>query len=298
MKMYDIPIINLVTTIRKVAKKVYGKKARLGSRGRHGTPIYARIATLAYLVLNRRTPERLAKELEKNRALLKSLGLPWPVKARTINEWRRRLGKLIERLIRKTFEVIARWRGRLRSKAIVDTTGFKRGRASSHYEMRIGRKRKLYAKVIAVYSAEVDAVYTVGVDYDTMHDVRMAEGILPAVCDSGLFDGLVGDKGFDSSDLMESVKRCGLVPYIAVRGGKLEPRGGIRLESKRNFEALVAGCGNIRGLVESLFSSIKACTGDVVYSRRLEGFAAEIAVRFLAYNVGVIIKLEIPTTKL
>ncbi len=59
----------------------------------------------------------------------------------------------------------------------MNTTGFKRSRASSHYEDQIGRK-KMYAKVIAVYSLDADAVFTVGVDYDTMHNVRMAKGIL------------------------------------------------------------------------------------------------------------------------
>ena len=232
MKIHDIPLIRIVMTIKNVAKKVYGNKTRLGERGRHGTPIYARIATLAYMTLHSLTPERLAKELENNQALARRLGLPWAVRTRTINEWRRKLGKLVKRLIRKTYEVIARWKRRRRSKAIIDTTGYRRGRASSHYEKRIGRKKKMYAKVVAVYSAEVDAVYTVGIDYDTLHDVRMAEGILTEISDSGMFDGLVGDKGFDSSDLMEQAKKCGLTPYIDVRGGKLEPRDGVRFESR------------------------------------------------------------------
>ena len=46
------------------------------------------------------------------------------------------------------------------------------------------------------------------------------------------------------------------------------------------------------------FSSVKALAGDVVYSHRLKGFAAEIAIRFFAYNVAVIIKLNISTSRL
>ena len=57
----------------------------------------------------------------------------------------------------------------------------------SHYEDLIGHKKKMYAKVIAVYSPDVDAVYMVCVDYDVMHDVRMAEGILDRIADSGFF---------------------------------------------------------------------------------------------------------------
>mgnify|MGYP000397908808 CR=1 FL=1 len=34
MEIHDISLIKIVMTIKKVAKKVYGEKARLGQRGR------------------------------------------------------------------------------------------------------------------------------------------------------------------------------------------------------------------------------------------------------------------------
>jgi len=40
------------------------------------------------------------------------------------------------------------------------------------------------------------------------------------------------------------------------------------------------------------FCSVKALGGDVVLLRHLEGFATEISVRFLAYNIAVLIKLK------
>ena len=46
------------------------------------------------------------------------------------------------------------------------------------------------------------------------------------------------------------------------------------------------------------FSSVKALAGDVVYSHCLEGFATETAIWFLVYNVAVIIKLNISTSRL
>ena len=116
--------------------------------------------------------------------------------------------------------------------------------------------------MIAVYGPDVDGVFTVGVDYDVMHDVRMAEGILDRTASSGLFDRLVGDKGFDSSALMEHAIKLGLVPCIDVRGGKLSPRSGVRLLSKKNYEALLAERGNVGSLVESLFCSVKALGCD------------------------------------
>lgn len=147
--------------------------------------------------------------------------------------------------------------------------------------------------MIATYSAEVDAMYKVGVDYDSKHDTKMLEGILDDIALSGFFDGIVGDKGFDSGPLMQEVLDKGLIPYIDVKGGKLEPKDGVRLISRQNFEALRAEIGNVRALVESLFCSVKAIAGDVVYSCSIESFATEVAIRFLAYNVPVIIKLKL-----
>ena len=293
MKVYDIPLIKVVLTIKYVAKKVCGNKARIGKRGRKGIAIYIRITILAYMILHELTPDRMERELKENKNVRRIVEAPWPVRSRTIREWRKRLGKMVERLIKKTYEIIAKAKKVRNSKSIVDTTEFSRERASRHYEKRIGRKKKRYAKVIAAYSAEVDAVYKVGVDYDSKHDTKMLEGILDDIALSGLFDGIVGDKGFDSGPLMQEALDKGLTPYIDVRGGKLEPKDGVRLISKRNFEALRAEVGNVRALVESLFCSVKAIAGDVVYSRSLEGFATEIAIRFLAYNVCVIIKLKL-----
>ena len=293
MKIDDIPLKKITKTIKKAAKKVYGNKARIGKKGRTSTAIYIRITVIAYLVLYKLTPKRLAAELREDRKLREFLELPWPIGDRTIREWRKKLGKLVRRLIRKTFEVLARVRKVKKDKAIVDTTGFSRGRASKHYEARIGRKKKMYAKALAIYSVRVDAVYDIGVDYDSKHDTKMLEGKVDDIVESGFFDGVIGDKGFDSGPLMEKFLKHGVQPYIAVRGGKLEPRGGVRLISRRNFESLRAGAGNVGSLVESLFGSVKSLCGEVVYSHCLEGFATEIAVRFLAYNVAVIIKLKL-----
>ena len=75
--------------------------------------------------------------------------------------------------------------------------------------------------------------------------------------------------------------------------GKLEPKGSVRFISKQNSEVLRAEVGNVRALVESLFCSVRAIAGDVVYSRSLEGFATEIVIRLFAYNISVIIKLKL-----
>ena len=292
MKIYDIPLKRLILKLKRIARRRLGRKDRIGQRGRHGTPLYVRIVVIAYMTLTSISLIKMEQSLRECSELRKLLGLRWSVSKTTLSRWRKSLGPLVRELIEYTYKVIARLKGISKSIAIIDTTGFKRSRASSHYEDRIGRKKKMYAKVIAVYSPDVDAVFTVGVDYDTMHDVRMAEGILDRIVDSGLFDRLVGDKGFDSSELMMRVAKHNLTPCIDVRGGKLRPRSGIRLLSKRNYEALRAERGNVRSLIESLFCSVKALGRDYVLSPVLEGFATEIAVMFLVYNVAVLARLE------
>ena len=201
---------------------------------------------------------KMEQSLKESPELGRLLGLRWLVSKTTLSRRRRSLEPLIQELIEYTYRVIARLKGVPGSIAIIDTTGFKRSRAGSHYEERIGRKKKMYAKVVAVYSPDADVAFTVGMDYDTMHDVRMAEGIQDRIIDSGLFDRLVGDKGFDFSELMMRTAKRHLVPCIDVRGGKLRPRSGSHLLSKRNYDALRAERGNVRSLVESLFCSVKA----------------------------------------
>ena len=98
---------------------------------------------------------------------------------------------LIWELIKCTYKLIAKLKKVPKSIAIIDTTSFKRSRASSHYEDQIGHK-KMYAKVIAICGLDVNAVFMVGADYDAMRNVRIAEEILNRIADSRfLMDSLV-----------------------------------------------------------------------------------------------------------
>jgi len=159
----------------------------VGQRGGHGTPLYIRITVIAYIVLAGLSLIKMEQSLKESPELRKLLGLKWPVSKTTLNRWRKSLGILVRELIEYIHRLIVKLKGVLKSIAIIDTTGSKRSRTSSHYEDLIGHKKKMYAKVIAVYSPDVDAVYMVCVDYDVMHDVRMAEGILDRIADSGFF---------------------------------------------------------------------------------------------------------------
>ena len=49
-------------------------------------------------------------------------------------------------------------------------------------------------------------------------DTKMLKEIFDNIARSGLFDGIVGDKGFDSGPLMQEALDKGLAPYIGIRG--------------------------------------------------------------------------------
>lgn len=58
---------------------------------------------------------------------------------------------------------------------------------SGHYEDKISRKREMYTKVIFIHNLDVDAVFAVGVNNNTMYDIKMAKEILDRTANSGLF---------------------------------------------------------------------------------------------------------------
>ena len=158
MKIYDIPLKRLMLRVKREARRMLGRKDRIGQRGRHGTLLYIRITVIAYMVLAGLPLIKMEQSLKESPELRKLLGLKRPVSKTALSRWRKSLGPLVRELIEYTYRLIARLKGAPKSIAIIDTTGFKRSRASSHYEDRIGRKKKMYAKVIAVYSPDVSSM--------------------------------------------------------------------------------------------------------------------------------------------
>ena len=92
----------------------------MGKVGRKGIAIYIRITTLAYMILHELTPGRMEKELRENKNVRRVVEASWPVGSRTIREWRKHLGKIVERLIKKTYEIIAKAKKVRQSKFIVN----------------------------------------------------------------------------------------------------------------------------------------------------------------------------------
>lgn len=65
-----------------------------------------------------------------------------------------------------------------------------------------------------------------------------------------------------------------------------------------NYDVLRAERGDVRSLVESLFRSVRSLSCGYVYSPSFEGFAAEIAVMFLANSIAFLVRLKQRNSKI
>jgi len=85
MKIYDIPLKRLILKLKRKARKMLGRKDRIGQRGRHGTPLYIRITVIAYMVLAGLPLIKMEQSLRESPELRKLLGLKWPVSKTTLS---------------------------------------------------------------------------------------------------------------------------------------------------------------------------------------------------------------------
>ena len=75
MKIYDIPLKRPILKLKRTARKMLGKKDRIGQRGRHGTPLYIRITVTAYMVLAGLSLIKMEQSLKESPELRTLLGL-------------------------------------------------------------------------------------------------------------------------------------------------------------------------------------------------------------------------------
>ncbi|MHA1615902.1 MAG: transposase, partial [Candidatus Njordarchaeales archaeon] len=155
----------------------------------------------------------------------------------SVSRWKATLLATVALLIRLTFYRLARTRYRGKLLAIVDGTGIRLGRASSHYLKRV-KKRREYLLLTVLYAPEVDAFFDLVATPNTFSEIEAFRNyLLEALINVRIFWGVLADKRYDATDVIEALERRGLVPIIPARTGKLMPRGGSRLRAWMNYEA-------------------------------------------------------------
>ena len=227
-------------------------KACLGrerEEGRRDTPQSPKIAVLAWVVLSNQSYRQALDDLKRLNVCAR-IGLERVPSPASVSRWKRALLATVDLLIRLTFYRLARTRCRGKLLAIVDGTGIRLGRASSHYLKRV-KKRREYLLLTVLYALEIDAFFDLVAVPNMFSEIDAFRNyLLEALISAGIFWGVLADKRYDATDVVEALERHGLVPIIPARTGKLMPRGGSRLRAWMNYEAFRELVGNVRSLVE------------------------------------------------
>ncbi len=173
----------------------------------------------------------------------------------------------------------------------MDGTGIKLGRASNHYEDRIGKKRS-YLLITAVYSPELDAFFDITATPSYVSELTAFKNYLVGeMVRLDIFWLVVADKRYDDSALITRLESRGIIPCIPARKGKLAPRDGPRARSDRNYQ-IVRSIYHVRSLIESGFSSVKSFAPPIIRSRTWEGREGEALVHCLAHNVARLVNMS------
>jgi len=278
-QVWHIGIINIVLAIYRLAKKEGIKEPK--RRGRKGYNLATKIAILAYVILNNKSYDKALDDLKKSRLYLRFGAKRVPSKS-SISRWKSSLEPYVRLLMRLAFLRLARGRSSLL--CVVDGSGFKLGRASGHYLNRI-RKKAPYLLVTMAYSPEIDGIFDLTASESSNSELSAFWNYLFwQIVSAGIFWGLIADKRFDATWVIEWLESYGIVAFIPARGGKLEPKDGPRKRASERH-ALLKSIKHFRSLIESAYSSLKAFFNEI-RSRLDKTREIDIVVLGLAYNVA------------
>jgi transposase len=170
----------------------------------------------------------------------------------------------------------------------VDGTGFKPSNASSHYEVRIGRKRKKrdYLKPIIGYDTKTQLILRVKIVRGNRNESPHMKSVLKTLTH---VIAVYADKGYDSERNQELVHDLGAESFIDVRD---KPRRGhyrkknYRLKNenpdvwKNNYHQ--------RNIAETGNSVVKRLFGEYVPGKGVRTQKKYLMVKFLAYDFYVL----------
>lgn len=288
MKVYGVGIFIIVSTIYRLAKRLLPKHKN--KKGPKTYELYSQIAMVAWATLYGKSYDKVLDDLDRTKLYRKFKLKKAPSKA-SLSRWRRELRPYLRYLSRYAFFRLMRMKKRKRLIAVVDGTGIKLGRASSHYEERISKKRS-YLLVTAVYSPEIDAFFDITATPSYVSELTAFKTYLAGeIISAKIFWLIVTDKKYDDSALIIRLESEGIMPCISARKGQLAPRSGPRARSDKNYRA-VRRIYHVRSLIESGFSSTKSFAPMVVRSMTWEGREGEALVHYLAHNVARLVAIS------
>ena len=155
MKMCWLGKFIIVKAIYRLARKSLPRQRKRRGPKRYTTA--SKIAVLAWVVLSNQSYRQALDDLKRLNVCAR-IGLERVPSPASVSRWKRALLATVDLLIRLTFYRLARTRCRGKLLAIVDGTGIRLGRASSHYLKRV-KKRREYLLLTVLYALEIDAFF-------------------------------------------------------------------------------------------------------------------------------------------
>jgi transposase len=152
---------------------------------------------------------------------------------------------------------------------------------SFHYLKRIDEKNpKNYTKLSAILDLKTKKFLAMRIRTTPRHDMQDVKYLLKRV---GSISVLCGDSGYDAEWLHELCYLRGVQTFIP-------PRKNVRLRKfrKRQMVFWDKELYGKRSNVESGFSAIKRKYGGTIRAKRIQGMRAEILLRGIAHNLGLV----------
>ncbi|HLL89135.1 MAG TPA: transposase, partial [Tepidisphaeraceae bacterium] len=164
-----------------------------------------------------------------------------------------------------------------------DSTGVECSPASRHYEMRVGRKRGRYVKLMVTVACVSLLAVSATASIGPSNDCADAWGVLWRASGRVAPHSAYLDGGFDSERIHRFLRDgMGCRSYIppVVRA----PDGGVHTEHRGTCVTLPKAYGR-RWHVESFFSGMKRVCGSAVRARLEPAMIREALLKVLAYTV-------------
>ena len=176
----------------------------------------------------------------------------------------------------------------------IDGTGQSKMRGSKHYYRRIGKKvrKKDFVKVVGIDDLTTQIVLAVRIRKKARHDNVDFKPTTNRVARITSIDTIIGDKAFDAQKNHDLAHTHGALLITPVRNKKVpvwRTSGPDRKNLKRHFPKKKY---NRRSKKETVWCVVKQGFGDAVKSFTFRMQKMELLLRYIAYNIDRILKLQ------
>lgn len=178
----------------------------------------------------------------------------------------------------------------------VDSSGFGTANLKTWFSQKHGREitHREWVKVHAMCGVRTHIVTAADVTDSTVNDSPMLPGLVTATAKNFEIAEVSADKGYSSKNNAAEIESHGGVPFIAFKSNAVEPVPGsawarMYHQFAYNRDDYLSHYHK-RSNVETVFSMVKAKTGDSLLSKSMAGYRTEALAKFVAHNLCCLIQ--------